>query len=138
MAACDVFGAELDADDIRHLADEGRIPCRGQADRLGKHCGFTSRGDAVQPFIPPIIFPHAQARDRGRVIDQVRGFFLERHAADQIGGARFGAERDIAIGRWRRLREGGARGEDKQTGEEEGVHPEFLGDATLTAKGGQK
>ena len=78
----------FDANVVRHLVNAGGIERRGQADRLGKF-GRALDGNAVQRLAPPIVGGHAEARDRARMIDQLRRLFLERHPVDEVGCARF-------------------------------------------------
>ena len=69
----------------------------------GNTVAIAGRGDAVQALVPPIVLAHAQAVDGRRVIHQLRDLFLERHARNEVGGARLGAQADVAVGRRRRI-----------------------------------
>ena len=82
-----MLSAKLRADHLRDLMHQRLIPRGGHADRLGKYRGITQRRHAVQPLVPPVVFAHAQARNGGRVVDQLWDFFVQCHAADQILGA---------------------------------------------------
>ena len=94
LLGLDVLDAPLDADRRRHLVNGGRVERRGQADRLGKLRGAVHR-DAVQGLAPPVVRGHPQARDGACLVDELRGFLLQRHALHQVGGALFGREAGV-------------------------------------------
>src|SRR6185312_9419128 len=91
-----VFDTPLDANRGRHLVDSGYVESRRQPDGLWKFGGPIDR-DAVEGLTPPVIGGYSQARNRTRLVDELRGFFLERHAMHQIGCALFGRERCILV-----------------------------------------
>ena len=87
-----VFGAGFNGDGLPHGVDELRIPCSGHADDLGKIGGIASEGDAVQAFIPPVVFGDAEAPDGGGVIAHLLDFFFEGHLGDEGVDALVGGE----------------------------------------------
>jgi hypothetical protein len=71
-----VFGACFVADGTRHTPDKRWVPRRGQADRLWEHSRAPVARHAMQRLTPVIIRGDVQARDRGRVENQLPDFFL--------------------------------------------------------------
>ena len=108
--------------EVGDLANERRVAGRGHADRLRKDGGVAGRGDAVQAFVPPIVLAYAQPRDRRRVVDQLRGLFLQRHARDEVRGARLGAQADVTVGKRRRIALGEGPRTEAGAGEQSNGH----------------
>ena len=79
-----VFRASFGADDDRHLVNQRIVKRRRQPDRLGKHRRGPGIGHSVQGLAPPVIGRHLQVGNRARLIHQLRGLLLQRHALDQI------------------------------------------------------
>jgi hypothetical protein len=70
----------------------------------------------MQRFVPPLVGRHAEPRDRGRVVLQLRDLFIERHARDQIRGAFLEAAVEVLVDRI-----GGERRGYQQTTEQDGA-----------------
>src|SRR5260370_42190504 len=64
--------------------DQLRVPRGRKANGLGKDGGIPRAGDAVQPFVPPVVCRNAETRNGGGDILHLRGFFLESHAGGKI------------------------------------------------------
>ena len=75
----------------------GGVPGGGHADGLGEHGGITGAGDAMQAFVPPIVLRDAEAGNGCGAVHHFRDFFLEGHAADEVGGALLGGKRRVEI-----------------------------------------
>ena len=73
-----VLGAGLVGNGDCHRVQARGIPHGGQADGLGKNRRNSSPRHAVQPFVPPIVGRHAQARDRGGRVLHLLGLFPQR------------------------------------------------------------
>ena len=72
----------------RFLLKQRRIPSGRRADGLRKNRRVAVVGDAVQRFAPIIVSRKSKPPNRRRAVLQLRDFFGERHAADQIVFAR--------------------------------------------------
>ena len=80
--------ARLVGDRVGDAAHERLVERRGEADRLREHRGLPGARHAVQRLAPPVIGRDAEARDRGRVRDELADLLGGRHARHQIGDAR--------------------------------------------------
>ena len=98
----DVFDPSLDADCGCHLMNTWHIKGGSQADGFWKF-GSPVRGDAVQGLAPPIVRGYAQARNRTRLVHELRRFLIERHALHEVSGPRFGRQAEVHIGQLRCL-----------------------------------
>ena len=103
-----MLGAALVGNRRGDLQHQVLIPGRGKADGLREDRRMARAGDPVQGLVPPIVFMQAKARNAGGLVIHLRGFLFQRHAADEIFGARFGAQGRVQIGR--SLRRGIGRG----------------------------
>ncbi len=92
-----VLGAAFDRDDLRDPAHECGVPGGREADGLREIRRKAVARHAVQRFVPPVVGRHAQTRNGRRDILHLAHLFLERHAADDILGARLGRKRGIEI-----------------------------------------
>ena len=79
-----VLGARFGGDGFAHAMHEAGVPGGCHADDLRKVGGVAGKSDAVQTFVPPIVFGNAEARDSRGVIAHLRDFFLKSHAADEV------------------------------------------------------
>ena len=89
------FRATFDADDRPLLIEQARIPRSRRTHRFRENGGGSVVGHSVQRFIPVVISRQAKALNARRGIFQLRHFFGERHAANQIAGAISGRARRI-------------------------------------------
>ena len=71
MALGQMFGAELDADQVSDGMDSGGVERRGQADRLREYGGVSRRRHPMQPFIPPVVLPHLKAGNGRGVVQKL-------------------------------------------------------------------
>ena len=86
LAAADglvVFGAGFGGDGLAHGVDQLGVPCGGHADDLGEIGGVSGEGDAVEAFVPPVIFGDAEAGDGGGVVAHLLDLFFKRHLGDE-------------------------------------------------------
>ncbi len=93
-----VDDAGFDADIDGHGVDAGRVEGGRQADGL-RVLGSAVDGDAVQRLAPPVIGRHLETRNGARLVDELRGLLLERHAMHQVLSADLGREVRIQVGR---------------------------------------
>ena len=63
---------------------EGRIPGGRHADHLWKLRRVAGKGDAMQPFVPPIVLRNAQSRDGRRMVAHLLHLLFERQPSNQI------------------------------------------------------
>jgi len=78
--------------ELRQSATTDGAGSTGQLSRLTKPHRFGKFGsavdcDAVESLAPPVVSRNLEAGDRTRLVHQLRGFLLERHAVDQISRA---------------------------------------------------
>ena len=76
-----MLGARLVGDRDRDLVQPLGVPHRRQADRLREHRRDAGARDAVQPLVPPVVGGDAQALDRRRLVQHLRGLLGRRSAA---------------------------------------------------------
>src|SRR5262249_40142288 len=93
-----VLRARLVGDDGCHLEDQTVVPRRGHSYCLREHGGQAGSRDAMERFVPPVVRRYTESVDRGRDVLHLLDFFLQRHPADEIAGARLEWERLILIG----------------------------------------
>ena len=106
--------AAFDANDGSFLVNQLRIPGGGHADRLWKYSGDAVVRDAVQRLVPIVVGRQTEPRDGRRGVLQLRDFFGQRHATDQIIRTCFQRARRIAPDRrladFRHANRGGRKG----------------------------
>jgi len=78
--------------ELRQSATTDGAGSTGQLSRLTKPHRFGKFGsavdcNAVESLAPPVVSRNLEAGDRTRLVHQLRGFLLERHAVDQISRA---------------------------------------------------
>lgn len=78
------LGAAFGGNDLAFVENQIRVPRGGHADGLGKYRGNSVASDAVEGFVPIIVFGDAEARDGRSVIAELLDFFGERHPADEV------------------------------------------------------
>ena len=93
------LGAALDADDVRDVVVQRRVPHRSQADGLREDGRDTGVGDAVQRLAPPVVFRDAEARHAGGGVAHHAGLLLERHPGGEIMDARLLRLGRVEVGR---------------------------------------
>ena len=69
-----VFNAAFIADGASDGVDKVRLKGGGKAYGLWEYSGAACAGDAVEGFIPPLVFGYAQALDGGGVVLQLGDF----------------------------------------------------------------
>src|SRR5215471_15403215 len=74
-----MLGAGLSADHYRHVVNKRSIESCRQPDGLRKYRSGSSSSHAVQSLAPPVVGKHMQPGDGARLVDELRGFFLQRH-----------------------------------------------------------
>jgi hypothetical protein len=79
-----VLGAGFIGDSLGYPMDELGIPCRRQADCLGKYGGQAGAGDAVEALVPPIVPGDIQSFNGRGIVDHLRDFFFQGHPGDQV------------------------------------------------------
>jgi hypothetical protein len=94
-----VLGARLVRDRLGHAPHERVVERRGQGDGLREDGGRARARHAVQGLAPPVVGGHAEARDGGRVGDELAHLLLERHAPDEIGHALLERTRRVPVRR---------------------------------------
>jgi len=92
-----IFGAELRADDAGDSVHQRLVESGGESDGLRENGGVSRPGDAVQPFIPPVIRRNAEARDSIRAVFELGDFLLEGHAGDKIPHTLFDGQLRIQV-----------------------------------------
>ena len=100
-----VFGARFGGDGLAHGVDHLRVPGGGHADDLGKVGGVSGEGDAVQAFIPPVVFGDAETRDGRGVVAHLLNLFFEGHlrnkSVDALIDGKGGVQPGLVGGCWR-------------------------------------
>ena len=66
----------------------------------GNTVAYAGARDSVQALVPPVVFGNAQPRDGAAALDQLRGFFLERHARHEVVDAALDRELRVFVCRW--------------------------------------
>ena len=94
-----VLGARFGGDGLAHAMHETGVPGGGHADNLREVRGVARKSDAVQTFVPPIVFGNAEARDSRGVIAHLRDLLLESHAADEVVDSLI--DRESGIHEWK-------------------------------------
>jgi hypothetical protein len=79
-----VLGTRFGGDGLAHAMHKARVPSGGHADDLWEVRGVARKSDAVQTFVPPIVFRYAEARNSGGVIAHLRDFFFQSHATNEV------------------------------------------------------
>ena len=96
-----VLDAAFYADILGHFVDARRVERGGQTDRFREFCRALCQ-HAMQRLAPIVVGWNAKAGDGTRMIDELGGLFLERHAMNEVSSAHFG--REIGIHVWQRAR----------------------------------
>src|SRR5579863_4792411 len=79
-----VLGSRLDADDDRHLVNQGVVESSRKPNGLRKNGGGPRIGDTVQSLAPPVVLRHIKPRNCPRLVHELGSLFLESHAADEV------------------------------------------------------
>ncbi len=95
-----VFGAGFRGNDVAHAADHSRIPGGGHADGLRKDSCISGACHAVKGFVPCLVVGNAEAGNGGCPVFELRRFFIQRHAADQVVGTFLRREICVEVGRF--------------------------------------
>ena len=82
------LGAGLTGNHRSDLFLEILVEHGGQADGLGKDGRRAGAGNPVQHLVPPVVGRNAEPRNRGSVVFQLGGLFLNCHFRDQFPGFR--------------------------------------------------
>ncbi len=61
----------------------------------GKFVAYPRESDAVQTFVPPIVFGNAETRDSNGVIAHLRDLLFEGHATDEVADPLINWERGV-------------------------------------------
>jgi len=77
-------GPHLRPDNARRRLHELRLPRRGESDGLRKHGGNASACDAMETFVPPVVFRNAEAGNRICGVTELGDLLLERHFRDEV------------------------------------------------------
>jgi hypothetical protein len=92
-----VLDAAFDTDRLRHLVNGRSVECGGERDRLGEFRRAFGR-NSVKRLAPPVVSRNSEPRNRARVVDELRGLFLQRHAAHQVLCPNLRRERGVLVG----------------------------------------
>ena len=79
-----VLGARFDRDGVAYALHLLLVEHSAKRYGLREHRGRTCARHAMQRFVPPVVFRHAQPGYRGRIVAQLRRALPHRHARHQI------------------------------------------------------
>ncbi len=79
-----VLGARFGGGGLAHAMHKTGVPGGGHANNLREVRGVARESDAVQTFVPPIVFGNAESRDGRGVIAHLRDLLFESHATDEV------------------------------------------------------
>ena len=92
-----ILCAEFGADNVGSLMHKRFVEGGRHTDCLREDSGQAGASNAVETFVPPVIFRNVEPRNRGGGMAELRSLFFESHARDEIVDALFDGHFGIEV-----------------------------------------